>query len=140
MKTRIVLISIAVMIFAAYFAKCNNSSKGNETGQGSDKIIHLNKNNFDQVTKSGVIMIDFWAGWCAPCKRMSPIVEEIANENNKRVKICKINVEQEKELSAKFEIFSIPTFVFLKNGKEVGRTSGMMSKEDLKKIITQLEK
>ena len=81
----------------------------------------FNENNFtDEVIKSDVpVMIDFYAEWCGPCRMMSPVVEEFAKDFEGRVKIGKINVDEESELAMRFGVQSIPSFVFIKDGKVV---------------------
>ncbi|MBQ1295392.1 MAG: thioredoxin, partial [Clostridiales bacterium] len=90
----------------------------------------FNENNFtDEVIKSDVpVMIDFYAEWCGPCRMMSPVVEEFAKDFEGRVKIGKINVDEESELAMRFGVQSIPSFVFIKDGKVVDRVTGAMPK------------
>ena len=80
--------------------------------------INLNSTNFDeQVTNTDkLVLIDFYATWCGPCKMLSPIISEIANEYLNSVKVCKVNVDENQDLAVKYNIMSIPTLIFLKNG------------------------
>ena len=95
--------------------------------------LHLTDQNFDaEVLKSNVpVLVDFWAEWCGPCKMMSPIVEEIANDFKGQLKVGKLNVDEAQELSAKFNVMSIPTFLLFKNGQPVEQIIGAMSKDQL---------
>ena len=68
------------------------------------QYIELTKDNFDEVTKNGVALVDFWATWCGPCRMLSPVIDELAGEFEGRAAICKVNTDQEQELSAKFGI------------------------------------
>ena len=99
--------------------------------------INLTSKNYDEeVVKSQIpVLIDFWATWCGPCRAMMPIVEQIAQENEGKIKVCKVNVDEEPELASKFDVMSIPTFVAIKEGKVVGTTLGMQSKEEVLSII-----
>ena len=95
-------------------------------------VVNLN----EEVLKSDkTILIDFWASWCGPCKMMSPVVDEIAEEMNGTVKVCKINIDEEQNLAVKYNVMSIPTFVVIKAGKEIGRTIGVQDKEEIKKLL-----
>ena len=82
------------------------------------------------------VLIDFYADWCGPCKMVSPIVAEIGQEN-KNIKVVKINIDDEKELTKKYKITSIPTLVVIKNGKEITRGIGALSKQRILELISK---
>ena len=82
------------------------------------------------------VLVDFYADWCGPCKMMSPIIEEIAENLNGKVKIAKINVDDEADLAIEYEVSSIPTFLLIKNGQVVTNIIGMRDKKDLEEKIT----
>lgn len=82
-----------------------------------------------------VKLLDFWAPWCGPCKMMTPVLEELEKELASKVEIEKINVDENQAKASEYGVMSIPTFVVLKDGKEVGRKIGVTSKEDLLKLI-----
>ncbi|MBQ0051820.1 MAG: thioredoxin [Treponema sp.] len=90
--------------------------------------------NFEaEVEKSTLpVLVDFWATWCGPCMMMAPIVEELATELEGKVKVGKVNVDDEEELARKFGIMSIPTFIRFKDGKQEAMVVGGRSKEELK--------
>lgn len=81
------------------------------------------------------VLIDFWANWCGPCRMMSPVIDKIAEEMGDKVKVCKVNVDENHELAEKYEIMTIPAFIIVKNGAETGRTIGVQPKEDILKLI-----
>ena len=98
--------------------------------------IIINKNNFQNeiMDSDKPVLLDFWASWCAPCRRVVPIIEEIANERPD-IKVGKINVDEQLELASKFGIMSIPTLVVMKNGKIVQQVSGVRPKEAILTMI-----
>ena len=100
-------------------------------------VINLNEKNFEEeVVKSDkVVLIDFWASWCGPCRMMSPVIDQIAEEMGDSAKVCKINIDEQQNLAVKYNVMSIPTFVVLKNGKEVGRTVGVQEKQEIIKML-----
>lgn len=100
-------------------------------------VVSLNEKNFEEeVLKSNkIVLIDFWASWCGPCKMMSPVVDQIAEEMNDNVKVCKVNIDEEQNLAVKYNVMSIPTFVVIKEGREIGRTIGVQDKEEIKKFL-----
>ena len=106
----------------------------------SANVITITESNFDQeVLKSTTpVVLDFWADWCPPCKMLSPILDEIANEKNGAVKIGKIDVEENHELSARFKIKALPTLIFFKNGEVVEQLVGAPGKKELVSRIDAL--
>ena len=100
----------------------------------------FNENNFtDEVMNSNIpVMIDFYADWCGPCRMMAPVVEQFAEEYDGRVKIGKINVDEESDLAARFGVQSIPSFIFIKDGRVVDRVTGAMPGPVLKNHLEDL--
>jgi thioredoxin 1 len=101
------------------------------------KSMILNDQNFStEVENGGLVLVDFFADWCGPCKLMGPIIEELVEEyKDKNVKIGKLNVDEAKVTAEKYGIMSIPTVILFKNGKVVWQASGVQSKESLKEMI-----
>lgn len=98
--------------------------------------ININKNNFQtEVMQSDKpVLLDFWAPWCAPCRMVVPIIEEIADERSD-IKVGKINVDEQPELAAQFSVISIPTLVVIKDGKTVNRATGAMPKNAILELL-----
>lgn len=102
------------------------------------KEITITSANFEQeVTKSDIpVLIDFWAEWCVPCKMIGPILEEIAQAHDGKLKVGKVNVDQEGELAGKFNIISIPSLMLFKGGEVVNQQVGAGSRQAIEKLFT----
>lgn len=100
------------------------------------KIIHADDNNFSNITSNGTVLVDFYADWCGPCKMLSPILEDLANDRND-VKIIKVNVDYARDTAKSFGVMSIPTIVLLKNGQIIDKKIGLCSKDTLNEMINQ---
>ena len=99
-------------------------------------VVTITKENFEnEVLKSDKpVLLDFWATWCGPCRMVSPIVDEIANERDD-IKVGKINVDEQGELSMQFRIVSIPTLIVMKNGEGANKAVGAMPKEEILNLL-----
>jgi len=96
------------------------------------------KGKFDSViSDSRPVIVDFHALWCNPCKMQSPILKEVASELGERVRIIKIDVDKNNEIASRYNVQSVPTLIVFKNSKQVWRQSGVVSKSQLKSILTQ---
>ncbi|QEK12080.1 thioredoxin [Crassaminicella thermophila] len=107
---------------------------------GNENIVILSADNFeDEVLKSkNPVVVDFYADWCGPCQVVGPIMDELANELEGKVKICKVNVDGQTELARKFKVMSIPTILFYKNGEQVNRVTGASSKNEFMNLIYKM--
>jgi len=105
-------------------------------------MLEINDSNFKQEVEdySGLVMVDFWAPWCGACQASAPAVESISEEYKDRVKVAKLNVDDNHELASRFGVMSIPTFIFFRGGKEVERKVGMQSQDSMKEILDRLLK
>ena len=99
--------------------------------------ITITKDNFQkEVLESDIpVLVDFWATWCDPCRMLAPTIEEIAEENEGKIKVGKVNVDEEQELAFKFGIMSIPTLIVFKNGEAVNQTMGFQPKENIMALL-----
>lgn len=103
----------------------------------SEKIVTLTLDNFeDEVENSETpVLVDFWASWCGPCKMIAPIIDQLADEFDGKVKVGKVNVDDNRELSARFKVMSIPTLMLFKNGEVTNQLIGARPKGELVKML-----
>lgn len=103
----------------------------------NEKTVIVTKDNFEQevIKSEKVIMVDFWAPWCGPCRSVAPIMEELANEFDGKARIAKVNVDEEGDLVSKFRIMSIPTIMLFKNGEVAEKIIGSRSKAELVALL-----
>jgi thioredoxin 1 len=103
----------------------------------SDKIVTITDQNFEaEVLKSDTpVLVDFWASWCGPCRMVAPLLDELADENDGKVRIAKLNVDENQQVAYKFQVSSIPTFILFKNGQMADRMMGAMPKSAFQSFI-----
>ena len=107
---------------------------------GDSGTVHLTEANFDETLSHhpGVLMVDFWAEWCGPCKAIAPVLEDLAKESAGRVTLAKVNVDENHGLAGRYGIRSIPTILFVKAGKVVDQVIGAVPKAKLKEKLDAL--
>jgi len=103
----------------------------------SDKVKTFTDSNFDEEVKTGVVLIDFWAEWCGPCRRLTPTVEALATEYDGRATVAKMNVDENPNIPGRFMIRGIPTMLIFKNGELADQIVGLAAKEEIAKKLDQ---
>jgi thioredoxin 1 len=101
----------------------------------SEQVVHLTEQSFDSGISKGYTLVDFWAEWCGPCKRLGPTVDALAAEYAGKVTVGKLNVDENPNVSFKFQIRGIPTLLLFKGGQVVESVTGLQGKDELKKVI-----
>ncbi|OIJ10339.1 thioredoxin [Anaerobacillus arseniciselenatis] len=100
-------------------------------------IVNVTDQNFATETNEGVVLVDFWAPWCGPCKMIAPVLEELDGELGDKAKIAKVDVDENQETASKFGVMSIPTLLVLKNGEVVDQVVGFQPKEALSELVNK---
>ncbi len=105
----------------------------------SENIIHVNDSDFDQsvLKADGPVLVDYWAEWCGPCKMIDPILRELADEYGERIKIAKLNIDQNQQVTTRYKIRGIPTLMIFENGEHQGTKVGALTKSALKQFIDE---
>ena len=137
----IIFIVILVGINLLLDSQNNTSIESNQyiyEGGESMGVIEVSDENFkSEVLESDkTVLIDFYADWCGPCKMLSPVVEEVAKEND-NIKVVKINLDNSQDIAVEYGIMSIPTLVVIKNGQETNRSIGVISKSEITKLLEE---
>jgi len=130
----VVIAVVAILLVRSYYKMKNAPAVAD-----SELIEHLTAQNFAHKTKNGVVLVDFWADWCMPCKMMAPILNEVAEATDGTATIYKLNVDEQQQVAAQYGIRSIPTMILFKDGKEVERIVGVKSKEAVIASINKVQ-
>jgi thioredoxin 1 len=131
MQTSLIVLGIliAVFVIARFFIVIK--MKNTPLVEDHERVLTLTDKNFQQQTKNKVVLVDFWASWCAPCRMMAPVLNDVASELKGNSHVGKVDIQQYQSLAQKFQVRNIPTLVLLKNGVEVNRFVGVKNKEFL---------
>lgn len=131
MQTTMIIVLSIVAFLGALFIMARAKMKNIPLVADSDTILTLTDKNFQHQTKNKLVLVDFWASWCAPCRMMAPVLNEVANELTGNSHVGKVNIEQYQSLAQKFQVRNIPTLILFKNGIEVNRYVGIKSRDFL---------
>jgi thioredoxin 1 len=139
MQTTTIITILIIASFVFLFIRARSRMKNIPLVADHEKILTLTETNFQHQTKNKVILIDFWASWCAPCRVMAPVLNDVADNLTGNLHVGKVNIEQYQSLAQKYKVRSIPTLILLKNGTEVNRFVGIKNKEYLIQQINSVK-
>jgi thioredoxin 1 len=135
MQTTLIVLGLLIAVFVIFRMVAMSKIKSAPMVADHEKVITLTDKNFQQQTKNKVVLVDFWASWCAPCRMMAPVLNDVSSELSGNSYVGKVDIQQYQMLANKFKVRSIPTMVLFKNGSEVKRFVGIKSKDFLLKEI-----
>ena len=138
MQTALIVIGVLIGSLIVFRFVAMAKIKNTPMMADHENVLTLTEQNFQQQTKNKVVLVDFWATWCAPCRMMAPVLNDVASNLSGNSKIGKVNIEQFQSLAQKFKVRSIPTLILFKNGVEINRFVGIKSKEFLLKQLQQV--
>jgi len=131
MNTTLIISVSIVLIIGALYLIARARMKNIPLVDDHKNILTLTDKNFQHQTKGRIVLVDFWAAWCAPCRMMAPVLNDIAGELNGNAHVGKVDIEKYQSLAQKFKVRNIPTMILFKNGKEHTRYVGVKSREFL---------
>jgi thioredoxin 1 len=131
MQTSLIVLGVLIAVFVLVRFFVMKKMKNIPMVEDHERVLTLTDKNFQQQTKNKVVLVDFWASWCAPCRMMAPVLNDVASELNGNAHVGKVDIQQYQSLAQKFQVRNIPTLVLLKNGVEVNRFVGIKNKEFL---------
>jgi thioredoxin 1 len=138
MQTALIIIGVVILTVFVFRTITMSQMKKTPLVADHEKVLTLTDQNFQQKTKNKVVLVDFWASWCAPCRMMAPVLNEVASELNGTSHVGKVDIQQYQSLANQFKVRSIPTLILFKNGKEVNRFVGIKSKDFLMKEMAKV--
>jgi thioredoxin 1 len=131
MQITLIVIGTVIAAFIIVIFTARAKMKNIPLVADHENILTLKEKNFQQQTKNKLVLVDFWATWCAPCRMMAPVLNDVAKELSGNSRVGKVNIEQYQSLAQKYSVHSIPTLILLKNGAEINRFVGIKSKDFL---------
>lgn len=138
MNTILIIIAAIIVLVIVLIAYARYKFKKMPLVDPHESILDLNEKNFNQRLKGKLVLVDFWAEWCAPCKVMLPTLNDVADSSDGSYQVAKVDVDKNQALAQKLQIRSIPTLIIFRNGKEVARHVGIKTKsfliDELKKV------
>ena len=138
MQTTLIVIGLLIAIVFIFRSIAMAKMKNTPMVADHKKVLTLTDQNFQQQTKNKVVLVDFWATWCAPCRMMAPVLNDVATELTGNSHVGKVDIQQYQSLANKFKVRNIPTMILFKNGAEINRFVGIKSKEFLLKEIAKV--
>ncbi len=137
MQTFLIVLGIILAFILILNIFARSKMKSMPKVADNEKILTLTDNNFNQKTKGKLVLVDFWAEWCAPCRMMAPILNEVANELPDGSYVGKVDIEQYQSMAQRFNVRNIPTLILFRDGKEINRFVGVKTKDFLLKNMKQ---
>jgi thioredoxin 1 len=135
MQTVLIIVLIVVVVITGLNIYARIKMKNMPEVIDNDKIITLTDKNFGQQTKGKLVLVDFWAEWCAPCRMMAPILNDLASELPQGIHVGKVNIDTYQSLAQQYNVRSIPTMILFNDGKEINRFVGVKTKDFLLRNI-----
>jgi len=138
MNTVLIIIGVLILAFAVLYLAARSKMKNIADVEDNESILTLSDKNFQHQTRGRIVLVDFWAGWCIPCKMMAPVLNDLTDEIKGKAFVGKVDVEKYQSLAQKFNVRNIPTMVLFRDGKEVNRFVGIKTKDFLVKQIENI--
>ncbi len=131
MNIVLIIIGLLILAFAILYLSARSKMKNIAEVEDNESIIVLSDKNFQHQTRGRIVLVDFWAGWCVPCKMMAPVLNDLTEELKGKAFVGKVDVEKYQALAQKFNVRNIPTMVLFRDGKEINRFIGIKTKDFL---------